>query len=362
MPSIEKDIADLIYFLYCGLNNKTPDKKRIDNVNLKQLFMNSKKQNVSNIVYYALKKSDGFKNQYWETDFVKSIKREMMFEAERKKIYEFLNDNKIWYCPLKGLVIKELYPEYGLREMGDNDILFDTNYENLLNKYMDNNGYDVETGELHNMYTKKPVFNFEFHKRLFNKNPYLEFFNYFSDLDNRLVKNNNSYCRKFNDEDFYLSVVCHRYKHTEVTGSGFKFLIDIYIYLKHKPNLDINYVSKVADKLNIADFELRGRELSYKLFDSEMLELGDLDIEEIRNMVGAGVYGTTENYVQNKFKKYGKSPRLFFSYFFPSKTSLKDRGQKYPKYSIFLPIYWVLLYKKFFKSRDIKTFIKALKK
>lgn len=31
----------------------------------------------------------------------------------------------IWYLPLKGIILKEFYPSVGMRQMSDNDILFD---------------------------------------------------------------------------------------------------------------------------------------------------------------------------------------------------------------------------------------------
>lgn len=39
----------------------------------------------------------------------KAIRIELLFDIERGNLFRFLEDDKIWYVPLKGLVLKSYY-------------------------------------------------------------------------------------------------------------------------------------------------------------------------------------------------------------------------------------------------------------
>ena len=73
--------------------------------------------------------------------------------------------------PLKGSVLKDLYPENGMREMSDNDILFDASKREQSKVIMLSHSYTVEHyGEIyHDAYHKPPVLNFELHTVLFGE-------------------------------------------------------------------------------------------------------------------------------------------------------------------------------------------------
>lgn len=66
-------------------------------------------------------------------------------DAERVEIIKFLEEKHIWYMPLKGVILKEFYPEYGLRQMCDNDILFDNDYTDEVRKWFFNRGYELQS-------------------------------------------------------------------------------------------------------------------------------------------------------------------------------------------------------------------------
>ena len=53
------------------------------------------------------------------------MRKALLFDAERKGILDFMEQRGIWYLPLKGVVLKDYYPAVGMRQMSDNDILYD---------------------------------------------------------------------------------------------------------------------------------------------------------------------------------------------------------------------------------------------
>ena len=55
----------------------------------------------------------------------KAVRKNVILDVERTAIFEEFERKGIWYMPLKGSILKELYPENGMREMADNDVLYD---------------------------------------------------------------------------------------------------------------------------------------------------------------------------------------------------------------------------------------------
>lgn len=48
------------------------------------------------------------------------------------------------YLPLKGIIMKDYYPSVGMRQMSDNDILFDADAWERMEKHMISEGYKAE--------------------------------------------------------------------------------------------------------------------------------------------------------------------------------------------------------------------------
>jgi len=99
----------------------------------------------------------------------KAVRKNILLDAERTAIFERFEQQGIWYMPLKGSILKELYPENGMREMADNDILYDSTKQAEVKKIMLSMGYSAESvgKSHHDVYMKPPVLNFELHTLLF---------------------------------------------------------------------------------------------------------------------------------------------------------------------------------------------------
>ena len=87
-------------------------------------------------------------------------------EYERKAIFEEFGKNGIWYMPLKGAVLKDYYPLPVMRQMSDNDILFDASRADDVKMIMESLGFTsvyFDTGHQDD-YQKAPVSHFEMHR------------------------------------------------------------------------------------------------------------------------------------------------------------------------------------------------------
>lgn len=77
---------------------------------------------------------------------VKAVRKVLLFDAERKKLCAWMDSEHIWYLPLKGIILKDYYPSVGMRQMSDNDILFDADAWERVEKHMISDGYKAEAG------------------------------------------------------------------------------------------------------------------------------------------------------------------------------------------------------------------------
>ena len=213
---------DLIYLSKCAVNGTTPSKSRLDQMNMEQLYIAAKYHTLTAITAYALE-SAGIQEDKFRTAKEKASRKNLFLDTERKKLFSFCENNEIWYMPLKGCILKEMYPDFSMRQMADNDILFDVKYQSEIKKYLTDNGYSIiRYGKgNHDVYEKPPVLNFEMHTALFGQAHNQEWKKYYVDIKDRLVKDSdNNYGYHFSDEDFYIYIITHEYKHYLKGGTG----------------------------------------------------------------------------------------------------------------------------------------------
>ena len=149
---------------------------------------------------------------------------------ERAAILEKLEEAGIWYMPLKGSVLKDLYPRYGMRQMADNDILIDASRAEDVKSIMQSLGFTTECFGMsnHDIYHKPPVSNFEIHTALFGLSHEEKIYVYYRDVNSRLIKDEGKRCGwHFTPEDFYVYITAHEYKHFSGGGTGLRSFLDV---------------------------------------------------------------------------------------------------------------------------------------
>ncbi len=208
-----------------------------------------------------------------------AIRKNILFDTERISIISFLEGNGIWYMPLKGAVLKDMYPKLGLRQMSDNDILFDGEYRETVHDYFVSQGYTVDEymEGFHDVYQKQPIYSYEMHIALYDKKRQI-FSKYYKNVKERLIKDeDNSYGYHFTDEDFYIFLVLHAHKHFVYHESmGARHLADLYVYLSQK-KLDFDYIESELKTVGAYKFEVSCRELVHEVFDN----IEDFDFDKL---------------------------------------------------------------------------------
>lgn len=344
---MKKTAYDMLYLSVCAVNKAMPNSDYIARIDLDKLFQFCQFHSLTAIVCTALQ-SAGINDKYFIEAKLKAIRKNILLDAERKKICDFMEQNGIWYMPLKGAILKEVYPEIGMRQMSDNDILYDKRYHDDVMDYMKKCGYTAKSKEksYHDTYIKPPIYNFEMHTELFGTRHDEKLYHYYEEIKTKLVKDvEDKYSYHFTDDDFYVYITTHEYKHYIKSGTGMRSLIDRYVFLNEKwKSLNWDYIARQTDALGISGYEQKSRELCIKFFrDPELRSLTAEEKKMLKFYLFSGTYGTQSNTIKNKVRNSDSESKLSYIWkrLFPDVKLLYYFLPVAEKYPFLIPFAWL---------------------
>ena len=332
---------DMLYLLFCSVNGVTPNSDSIKDMDMENLYLISKHHTVCAAVCIAIERA-GIQHAKFHDALKKALRKNILFDVECKKIFTEFEKNKIWYAPIKGIVLKDFYPENGMREMADCDVLYNADMQQEVKQIMIDNGYTAKSvgKSNHDVYYKQPVLNYELHTSLFGQRHTKNLYNYYNDFKKLLKKDaDNIYGYHLSDEDFYIYMTAHEWKHYSKNGTGIRSLLDCYVYLLSKhDSLDWKYIEEQLQRLEIAEYEKKRRELAIKVFSSDTLP--KLDVSEkdmLMSYLTVGTYGTFVNGIKNELKEHSKFEYIYHK-LFPGMQHIRSSVKFVDKCPILYPI------------------------
>ena len=270
-------------------------------------------------------------------------------QAQMHKIYQLFaefDSKKIEYMPLKGTVLREMYPKTEMRSMSDADILIKTQQYEQIKPIMQSLGYTEDVESDHEFVWTSTSAYIELHKRLipsYNK----DYYSYFGEGWSlaKVCKGTRYF---MTDEDQMIYLFTHFAKHYRDAGIGIKHIVDLWIYRKNKPELDEKYIETELKKLQLYDFYLNIIDtLAVWFKNAEDSPVSDLITDVIFN---SGVFGTNQVLILSRAVKTSKQSgstksvkayRIFHGVFLP----YRKMASQYPilkKYQFLLPFLWIV--------------------
>lgn len=367
------------------VNNKIIDKdffidvaneENSQKIYIGRIYYIAKKHNLVSIMAQAMEKlgfeSDSDIWKRWLKEKNQLIYKSVLMDVEREAIQDFFEKNNIWYMLLKGMVIRKYYPAPELREMADNDILFDNKYSKEVYEFMTARGYksdDYNKG-YDDEYLKPPAYNFEMHRQLVSSKERPKWYEYYKDVKSILIKdtnenretaansesNNTSNQFYFSDNDFYVYFIVHTYKHFLNSGMGLRTVLDVYLYVSNlQEKLDFDYIEEQLKKLDAYDFEQTFRSIAFKMFGENAKEqdkwwnsFDDKEQEMLSYILDAGTYGNLENSVAHKMgytkgekKKASDKVKYIFRRLFPSMDTIEEFFPFFYKHKWAIPFLYI---------------------
>ncbi|MBE7037950.1 MAG: hypothetical protein E7404_03505 [Ruminococcaceae bacterium] len=346
MDKFQKDFLNILKSAL--ISEKTTIK---EDFNWEDALNIAKEHDVLVMLYYGIKASDIDASE----DIMQKIKQNVYVlvqkstfqEYEAINLYKEFDNNKIVYMPLKGEIIKNLYPCIEMRYMGDIDVLIKSEQYDLIKDIMQKNGYNELCESDHEYIWDKPgKLHIELHKHLipsYNK----DYFSYYKDSWKNAKKlSETNYC--LSDEDFFTYIFTHLAKHYRDGGIGIKHFVDLYVFLNKVKDLDKKYVEKELEKLNLTTFYKNVLNTVDVWFnDKEENEISDF----ITNKVfSSGAYGTKYNKLMAEALKKSKSLNstknirmiYVFQNIFPSYKKMEKRNPILKRIPFLLPALWIV--------------------
>ena len=348
---------EVSYLAACALQGKVPENPPSDP---EALYKFCKFHSITSIVAMALEEIwktapiDEAVMTKWRQARDKVIRKNILLNAERERILGFLESIGCWYMPLKGSLLQYDYPKFGMRQMSDNDILFDETMQRQVYEFMTGSGYEAVTYQQgkDDEYVKKPLYNIEMHRALFGNALYPELAEYFRDVKQRLIKDEqNQFGYHFSREDFYIYMVTHAYKHFIHGGVGIRNLLDVYVYdSKYGAEMDWEYLGRELGKLGAWEFDLSCRSLGKKLFadPDAHREYSQDELAVLDNFFSSGTLGTEQQAMEKRLKalsgdgKSGGKLRYVMQRLFPKLELLNERYFILYKQPWIAPVFYVI--------------------
>lgn len=333
----------LLRSVLCDENIDTDILESLDEATLEKIYIISKKHDLAHLVSVALEKSGLIIDSDISKKFAKqqmlAIYRYENIKYEQQKIYKTLDAAGISYIPLKGAVIRDLYPEPWMRTSCDIDVLVhEEELADAISALVERSGYRLDDKKGYHdvsLYSASGV-HLELH---FNIKEGVETL----DLLLEKVWNHaapaelNSHRYDLETEFFVYHTIAHAVYHFIKGGCGIRPVVDLWLMNKNW-NYDREKLLQLCEISKIKEFFLAAERLSEVWFSDSQRD-SFTDRMEKYLLVG-GAYGTVESSVAVKHKTRGGKLGYASSRIFASYDNLKHR---YPKLNskALVPVYQV---------------------
>ncbi len=319
---------------------------------------------VSNMLYYAtpLLAPDQVPAQnlcrYMKEFTYATAAREAIQQKELNLIFAEFEKKRISVLPLKGCVIKQLYPKPDMRYMTDTDLLIGAEDAGSVRSILENLGYDVlrfDNGAT-DIYRSPEGMNYELHRDLSEEGFNKASCDFLKELHSRgRPGNDKNHMLELPPEEHYAYILCHFVKHFLDGGIGLRQVMDVY-FCRKKWKFDEKKLARLLGKLELSEFAATLELLAENWFDDGA---GNKVTQELgRYILESGAFGKEEQKVADRMLKEekGKNKAAYiFSRLFPNFKTMSFYYPMLKKLPVLLPIFWVwrMLYALLFRRRKL---------
>lgn len=284
-------------------------------------------------------------------------------QAEFTAVFDAFEADGIDYMPLKGMILKSLYPDTAMRAMGDADFLVKSSQAELASKKLKELGYKYSHENDHESVWLKDIFVIDLHKALMSKKT-KDFYIHFENVWGNAKCIDGKHRCEMRAEDFYLFTFTHFTKHYITSGIGLKHMTDLWV-LRSANELDSEYVGRELKKLKLFEFHTNvvktlevwfGTAKASEVTDfitTVIFESGEFGVRE-KSKIGALLREENEEVSVKKIKR-----RKFLSVVFLPMSYMREKYKVLQKLPVLLPVMWVvrLFDVVFNKRKALKNFV-----
>lgn len=351
MPVIQPEQKYLIGLLSSALYDAQPQNPP-ENQDWEEIYRQAVRHGVANMACYGLDRVQ--ENQKPPLDVMRKFriecKKGMAREAAQhfavEQILRTFEESGVASLPVKGCLIKYLYPRPDMRLMADIDILIKNEQAEQARGLMPALGYTVEHwGGNHDIYHRKPFMNIEIHRRLVSEDsPYSAYLG--KTWDRAVLKPGCKYIYRLSHEDLYIYLLIHLTKHYAGGGTGIRSFMDIWVYNKrYGYEMDWDYIEAELEKVGLRKFADNVRGIGEVWFgggrSSELYE------EMTEYIFSSGAYGALkQSFISPEIlagkKRLPAKCACWMKLIFPTVETLKSSYPILEALPFLLPFCWLL--------------------
>lgn len=335
----------------------------------RKLFQIANHNGISNMAAFSISKNnnipDEIRNLFEKQRFA-IISQQVNCKKVMSELIEILEEANVKGIVLKGMILKDYYPNPFMRSMSDIDVYAEQEEIEKLGDLMARHGFSegVIGRANHYEYIKYGVAKIEFHPELvalssaygrmvYSKKGYstvsiarkMDLWSYTEPFEG------NSYALKLKPEQHYLYVIMHMMNHFLTAGTGIRSVIDVWIMNKHfGDKWDRKVIDDSLEEFGLLKFERYAVALADKWFTLQ----DDLNInihvdENVlisfeKYILNSGTYGNINNLTnrQLRFNANGFSKvSLLMRKVFPPYEHMRIAYSVVDKKPFLLPVMWI---------------------
>lgn len=308
---------------------------------------------LENIAYSALQRlgDTPMEKKVWEI-FGEKYQQGILNDAAQHYYLDMVTDafnkNNINFVVMKGMVMKNFYPSSDLRQCADMDIFVGPQNALRAKEIMKSLGFENHTfgSDISTDNYSVDKFSYvELHKKFISDEQIV-----WRDVCNKISERfiHKKGCEYvMSDEDFYLFMICHIAKHMKFGGVGIRAVLDVWVYLRQKKEMDFKYIDNELEKCGLSLFYGKFMKLYSFWFNSGECDEETRIISEYVAQSGwdgvslqwraSGINtiaGETENRTYLKFMTLFKSAFL-------KKSAMEAKYPVLKRHPVFLPLCWI---------------------
>lgn len=273
-----------------------------------------------------------------------NVSRAQMQQLNR--IFAAFGEKGIHYLPVKGAIIKPLYPQPEMRAMGDADVLIRYEQYPAIRDILLSLGMEEEGERDHECVWKSKELTLELHKHLIPSDN-RDYYSYYSDCWAMARQVGDTTAYRLSPEDHFIYLIVHFAKHYRNGTISAKNVCDFHVWRKACPDMDETYIEAEMDKLGLSAFYRNLLDLldcwfaggeatpAVEAITDTVLRGGILDTEASQTASAAlKMQKETTSLSKGKW-------RWLLERVFPPKSYFALRYPVVSKWPVLLPFFWV---------------------
>ena len=339
--------------------------KGVSTDELHALYKLAKKHDIAHVIAYALDKNkliakgqEGYKPFMYQENL--AIYRYENINHELNLICDLLEKEQVSHIPLKGAVIRSLYPEPWMRTSCDIDILVhEDDVDKVIEILKEKLGCRIENKSFYDVsiFTSENV-HLEIHFNLAVQNQGGIIEKVLAEVwDSSNLANGCRYKREMTDEMYYYYHLAHMSKHFAGNGCGIRPFIDLWL-LDNMSGANNEKRLELARRGDLDKFMLGVQACSKVWLENAPHSAVTLEIENF--ILQSGVYGTQEIRAVSEQNKKGGKFRYTMSRIFLSFKELKAQYPSLEKHKWLYPFYQVRRWFKLLFCGGVKRSVNEL--